>query len=167
MGCGRASEIAQVDYDPHDEHSENPKTRQAAHGDGERLDLFDRSGAYPAAPGWRQSATGETSREAAEAIRAKAPRMLDRVRELLAEGPASPEQLHAKLARAGVPTLLTSVRARVCQLRAMGEVCDSGARGKGESNRAKVIVWRLTTPDERSHAAAMRAMEAEKGPEHE
>jgi hypothetical protein len=76
--------------------------------------------------------------------------MLDRVRDLLAEEPASPEQLHAKLASAGVKSLLTSIRARVCQLHKLGEVVDSGRRGIGESGTAKVVVWRLATPAEQA-----------------
>lgn len=112
------------------------------------------SGGFPHQPGWRASAHGETSREAAIAQREKAPKMLDRVRELLAEGPASPEQLHAKLAGRGVKSLLTSVRARVCQLHKLGEVVDSGARGMGESGTVRVIVWRLATPAERATLAA-------------
>lgn len=118
---------------------------------------------FPNAPGWRASAHGETSRQAAEAMRFKAPKMLDRVTALLAEGPASPEQLHAKLKRQGVSALLTSVRARVCQLHKQGRVVDSGARGLGESGNCKVIVWRLSTPDELSLNLARRAAEAEHG----
>ena len=118
---------------------------------------------FPAAPGWRASAHGETSRQAAEGQRLKAPRMLDLVTGLLAEGPASPEQLHAKLKGQGVSALLTSVRARVCQLHKQGRVVDSGARGLGESGSCKVIVWRLSTPAEMSLHLARAAVAAEHG----
>jgi hypothetical protein len=60
--------------------------------------------------------------------------------------------------------LLNSVRARCTQLRALGRVVDSGQRGKGESGKVRVIRWRVATADERSRFAALRALEAEKGP---
>jgi len=100
-------------------------------------------GGYPQQPGWRASATGETSRDAALAIRAKGTPMLRQLIDLLRDGPASPEQLHRMLAEQGRPALLTSVRARVCQLNKLGRVVDTGQRGLGESGRSKVIVWRL------------------------
>lgn len=116
------------------------------------------SGDFPHAPGWRSQAVGETSREAAIAQRARAPKMMERVLDLLEQGPASPEQLHAKLTEDGEYVLLTSVRARVCQLHKLGRVVDSGARGLGESRRARVIIWRLATPAE--FAAFQAAKEA-------
>ncbi len=118
---------------------------------------------FPHSPGWRASAHGETSRLAAEGQRLKAPRMLDRLTALLTEGPASPEELHAELKRQGVTAPLTSVRARVCQLHKQGRVVDSGARGLGESGSCKVIVWRLSTPDELSLHLARKAADAEHG----
>lgn len=105
---------------------------------------------YPHQPGWRAQATSETSREAALAVRAKAKPMMALIEELLAEGPASPEQLHARLSENGSRVLLTSVRARVCQLHKLGRVVDTGRRSLGESLRAKVIVWRLATSAERA-----------------
>lgn len=113
---------------------------------------------YPQQPGWRAQASGETSREAAIAARAKARPMMALIEELLADGPASPEQLHARLTEDGSRVLLTSVRARVCQLHKLGRVVDTGKRSLGESLRAKVIVWRLATSEER--AAFVAAKEA-------
>lgn len=112
---------------------------------------------FPEQPGWRAAAHGETSKQAALAVRDKAPSMIARVRALLLEGPASPEQLHAKLVSQGTRCLLTSVRARVCQLHKLGEVLDSGARSIGESGTAKVIVWRLATEEERAAFEAAKA----------
>lgn len=119
---------------------------------------------FPDEPGWRQGPHAETSRLAAEGQREKAPTMLARIVEsLAAEGEASPEQLHARLARQGVKSLLTSVRARVCQLNKLGRVVDSGKRGLGESGNCKVIVWRLSTADELSLFSARRAAADEHG----
>jgi hypothetical protein len=135
------------------EHSEDsPKP-----GHGQRLT------GYPFQPAARFGATGGTSEAARDRVRAGAPKMLDRIVDLLAEGNASPEQLHAKLKGRGVPSLLTSVRARVCQLNKQGRVCDSGTRGIGESGSCKVIVWRLSTPDELALFLARSAAEAEHG----
>lgn len=116
---------------------------------------------YPQEPGWRQSVT-ETSKAAALLQREKAQSMMARVEAMLADGPASCEQLHEKLSEDGERILLTSVRARVCQLHRLGRVRDSGGRALGESLRAKVVVWRLATADERTAFAA-----ALEGDEHE
>ena len=118
---------------------------------------------FPHEPGWRAGPHSATSQAAAESVREKAPAMLRVVSDILAEGPASPEQLHAVLAERGTPALLTSVRARVCQLHKQGRVVDSGQRGLGESRRAKVIVWRLSTADELSLFLARQAATSEHG----
>ena len=103
---------------------------------------------YPHEPGWRDQ---ETSRAAAAFVRPGAKTMIELVLQLLEEeGPASPEQLHAKLTARGVRSLLNSVRARVCQLHKQGWLVDTGDRALGESGRAKVIIWRLLTPQERA-----------------
>lgn len=103
---------------------------------------------YPHEPGWRDQ---DTSRAAAALVQPGAKTMIELVLQLLEEeGPASPEQLHAKLTERGVRSLLNSVRARVCQLHKQGWLVDTGERALGESGRAKVIVWRLLTPQERA-----------------
>ena len=108
---------------------------------------------FPHEPGWRSGPHSQTSRAAARSIRVRTPGMMGVLAELLKEGPASPEKLQAKLADRGRKELLTSIRARVCQLHKLGRVVDSGARSLGESGHREVIVWRLTTADE--HKAAM------------
>lgn len=114
---------------------------------------------FPHEPGWRDQ---DTSRAAAALVRPKAPTMLARVLELLEEvGPASPEQLHAALSARGERALLTSIRARVCQLHKLGRLVDTGDRALGESGHAKVIVWRLLTPEEQ--AVSSPATEGKEG----
>lgn len=82
-------------------------------------------------------------------------------------GCASPEEVVAILRARGHFVLLTSIRARICGLRRMGLVVDSGERGVGESKRCAVIKWRLATPAEREaweHAkAAERDLDAQGG----
>lgn len=109
---------------------------------------------------------GSTSTSVAAAIDATpgAPTMTDRIWTLYADGPASPEEIHARLAAEepeGRRVLLTSVRARICGLHKAGRLRDSGQRGLGESQRSKVIIWRRSTPDEYSQHLAREAAEAE------
>lgn len=119
---------------------------------------------FPQEPGWRAGPHSETSRAGAESQREKAPKMLDRIIESLRrDGDASPEQLHERLARQGVRSLLTSVRARVCQLHKQGRVVATGRYGLGESGTCKVIIWRLATPEELSLFLAQKAAADEHG----
>lgn len=119
---------------------------------------------YPDTPGWKGT---ETSREAAAYVAPTAGRMMDRVEAYLRDhGPASPEEVAEAIAQPGERLLLTSVRARVCQLRNLGRVVDAGTRGLGESRRCKVIRWRVATADELSLHLARKAAEDEKGPSH-
>ena len=114
---------------------------------------------WPNAPAWRHHSQGETAREAALAVTPSSKTMMQMIVDLLGEGPASPEHLTDKLTDLlGRRVLLTSVRARVCQLRAQGRVVDSGFRDIGESGRVRVIRWRLATADE---LAAFEAAKAE------
>jgi hypothetical protein len=116
---------------------------------------------YPQSPGWKGA---ETSRAAAEFVAPSAGRMMDRVEDYLrAYGPASPEEICAGMARPDERLLLTSVRARVCQLRNLGRVIATDERGLGESRRVKVIKWRVATPEEVSRFLALQAAEAEHG----
>lgn len=119
---------------------------------------------YPDTPGWKGT---ETSRAAAEFVAPIAGRMMDRVEAYLrAKGPASPEEITTAIAAPGERLLLTSVRARVCQLRNLGRIVDAGSKGLGESLRCKVIRWRVATAEELSLFLARKAAEDEKGPSH-
>lgn len=99
--------------------------------------------------------TGSAHTAVAAAIDAgkTAPKMIDRIWAIYQTGPHTPEEVHAKLSREG-PLLLTSVRARVCQLHKAGRLVASGEKGLGESMRSRVIRWRATTPVEFSEAHA-------------
>lgn len=91
----------------------------------------------------------QTSVLAAIEVTPKAPRMIDQIWSILSEGPATPEEVHAKLeAQNEKRVLLTSVRARICGLHKGGRVRDSGERGLGESLRSKVVRWRVSTAPE-------------------
>ena len=103
---------------------------------------------FPHEPSWRYGPHSQTSRAAALSVKVRAPGVMIVLAELLKEESASPEQLQAKLAERGRRVLLTSIRARVCQLHKLGRVVDSGARSLGESGHREVIVWRLTTAEE-------------------
>lgn len=116
---------------------------------------------YPDRPGARARAA-RTSHLAADLVTPSAPKMLQRVEAYIREnGPCSPEEIVAAIVLPGERLLLNSVRARVCQLRAQGRVIDSGERGVGESLRAKVVKWRLSTPAEREAYLAKKAAAAE------
>lgn len=104
---------------------------------------------YPETPGVRSNAAGETSGAAAEFIAPFATGMCADVLALLKQAPATPEELTDMLQRRSTKrVLLTTVRARVCQLRAQGLVVDEGSRGIGESGKVRVIRWRPATPAE-------------------
>lgn len=119
---------------------------------------------YPETPGWKGQ---ETSRLAAEFVAPSAGRMMDRVEAYLRDfGPASPEEISEAIAQPGELLLLTSVRARVCQLRNLGRIVDAGTKGLGQSRRVAVIKWRVATPDELSLFLVRKAAEDEKGPGH-
>ncbi len=111
---------------------------------------------YPKRPGFRRSATGSTSREAAEAVRAKAPRQADLARQVIAEaGAASPEEITAALTARGHRVLLTSIRARCTQMHKLGELRPSGTFAKGESGRCRTIRWELAPKAGGGEAAAL------------
>lgn len=110
-------------------------------------------------PRWRRNATGETSKAAAIDMRPRAPRLRDRVLAHVEERQGTPEDIQARLRADGVFHLVSSIRPRFTELKAAGLVCDSGERGLGESLRCKSVVWRATTPEERSHFAALKALE--------
>src|SRR5690349_10053768 len=81
------------------EHPEGTSDRTAGQG-------------YPHQPGWRRGPNAATSREAAEVAARQAAPLKERVLHMLAEGPASPEELQAKFAEAGERILLNTLRAR-------------------------------------------------------
>ena len=115
---------------------------------------------YPDGPGVRPgSAPGAYA--AADFMASHAGGMCADVLALIREKPATPEELTERLqeGREG-RVLLTTVRARVCQLRAQGFICDSGRRGLGESGKVKVAVWRAMTELERAAFLAEREAEA-------
>lgn len=117
---------------------------------------------FPYQPGHRSRAV-ETSHASAKDQEAKAPTMLAIVLAQMGDGlPYSCEDLTERIRAIGRKTLLTSVRARVCQLHKLGLVIDSGLRGLGESGTSKVVKWRLTTPAEHARIVAERASTADK-----
>lgn len=137
---------------------------------GTELSKSNREGAaaqpdtYPFVPTARRG-SAETAFAAADLVKAKAPKMMARVEAYIAaHGPASPEEITEGIRNPDEHLLLTSVRARVCQLRALHRIKDSGERSLGESLRAKVIRWTITSPVERSDFATRKALEDEKGP---
>lgn len=102
---------------------------------------------FPNAPGVRPNATAETSQAAADFVAPYVAGMCADVLALIKQVPATPEEITEKLQlRSHKRVLLTTVRARICQLRALGLVVDEGTRGIGESGRVKVIRWRHALP---------------------
>jgi hypothetical protein len=107
--------------------------------------------AYP--PRWRRNATGETAKAAALHMKPKAPRLRDRVLSVVEAKPSTPEEVQILLEAEGVFHLVSAIRPRFTELKAMGMVRDSGARRIGESGRCKSVVWRATTAEERQQVA--------------
>ncbi|WP_296596482.1 hypothetical protein [Phenylobacterium sp.] len=119
------------------------------------------TGRYPDSPGWKGT---ETSKEAAAFVAPHAATLEARCEAYIqAHGPASPEEVCAGIAAPGERLLLTTIRARVCGLRAKGRVVESGEYGKGESGKVRVIRWRAATADELSLFLARKAARDEKG----
>ena len=88
---------------------------------------------YPEAPGWKEPTT---SREAAEAVDAKACRAL--VRQALREyGDMSADECASR-----IQLSILSVRPRFSELRATQEIFDTGKRRVNASGK-KAKVWRL------------------------
>ncbi len=110
---------------------------------------------YPLTPGWRRQATAETSREAALAVRPRAPTQAELVLAALAKGPAHPEAITARIIEAGHRIMLISVRPRCSQLVRLGRIKDTGQRGR-TAGGCKAIVWRLATEEERAEREAAK-----------
>jgi len=105
-------------------------------------------------PRWRKDATGETSRLAALAKAAEAPKQRERVYAVLqiVGSPLTPEQITRCLHDAGGHDLLMSVRPRCSELARMGLIEDSGLRGIGEGGK-RAIKWRIVHRPESEVAA--------------
>lgn len=108
--------------------SYSPSVRAHPQGKG----LGDR---YPHAPGHKARAT---SRDAARAMRAKAPTLRDRVLAAITAGEASADQVAFLLGQS-----ILSIRPRVAELAAMGKIVDSGKRRLNDS-RHKAIIWKVS-----------------------
>jgi len=103
--------------------------------------------AYPDTPGWRRNATGSTSREAAQAVKVRAPSQAKLCLQVVADtGAASCEEIAATLAGRGSPVLLSSIRGRCTELHHKGKLRPSGQFGKGESGRSRSIRWEVVPP---------------------
>ena len=89
---------------------------------------------YPDAPGWKGS---DTSRAAAAGITAKVGTLKERVLAELRVRQGTPEQLAARMRE---PVM--NIRPRLSELRALGQVEDSGQRGTAMGGRL-AIVWRV------------------------
>lgn len=108
----------------------------------------------------RNDATGGTSEAGRDFIKPKAKTLRQQVLDAIEEQPGTPEEIHARLVKAGVQHLLTAVRPRCSELVRMGLIKDSGERGLGESQRCRSVRWRATTPEERAAWEAEREVEA-------
>ena len=119
---------------------------------------------YPHAPGVRANSTGGTAEAAAQVVAPLARTLEGRCLQLLEERPLSGEELHAIIeAESGRAVPLYSVKPRTSQLKAKGLVAASGERRISAGGRAKSIVWRATTAEERALHVARKLAEAEHG----
>jgi hypothetical protein len=113
------------------------------------------SGSYPNTPGHKGPA--DTGRIAAASFAPKAKPIRQRTLEVIERGPATAEQVAAKISEH-----FMIVRARCSELRAQGLIDDSGCRGDGALG-GRVVVWRATTAQERALFMARQAAKREKG----
>ena len=100
-------------------------------------DLFD-APKYPDVPGWKAR---DTSREAADALLARLPRLKRAV--LAAYRKAGKPGLTADEAAAIIGETVLAVRPRVTELALDGYLVDSGFRRRNASRR-RAIVWTVT-----------------------
>lgn len=96
--------------------------------------LFD--DVYPGGPGHKGR---ETSRAAAQAVKAKAPLLRERVLAEIKKRPGTPEQIANRLS---LP--LMSVRPRCSELSAKGLIKDSGGRGTAMGGK-QAIIWMVVS----------------------
>ncbi len=99
--------------------------------------------------GWKGAF--DTGRTAAKVITPKRPRLWEQVLTVLANGPATPEQISHAIGRH-----FTTVRPRISELARLGRVIATDQRGDGALG-GQSVVWRLATPHE------VAAFEAAKG----
>ena len=104
----------------------------------------------------RAPGASQRRRRSSSPLSSRKPTLRQRVLAIIAEGPALPEAILARLRAEGVRTVLTSIRPRCSELARMGLIRDSGRRAKGEGG-SNAIVWRLATPDERAAFERARA----------
>jgi hypothetical protein len=106
-----------------------------------QLDLFDRIPPYPTGPGWKEPST---SREAAASVDASTLRLavrgcLDR------HGAMTADECAARL---GLSVL--TIRPRFSELKARGEIADTGQRRRNASGK-RASVWELVASLVRAH----------------
>ena len=94
---------------------------------------------YPDAPGFKAPGPSE---DAANAIAGTGRNLRDQVREVIANSPSgiTADDVARKLNRS-----ILSIRPRVSELRRLGEIRQSGARGKNESGMTASI-WVIAPP---------------------
>jgi hypothetical protein len=106
-----------------------------------QLDLFDRIPPYPSGPGWKEPST---SREAAASVDASSLRTA--VRDCLARyGAQTADECAARLELS-----VLTIRPRFSELKAKGEIADTGRRRLNQSGK-KAAVWHLVEALMRVH----------------
>ncbi len=111
---------------------------------------------YPENPGFKGAPAGTGAQAAPNYI----PQVKGRRAQVLKglePGAATAEELGERI---GLHWYLT--RPRLSELKALGLVTETGARGRGALG-GEVNVWRLTSPEERAKFTALQAMAGEKG----
>jgi len=97
----------------------------------DQLGLFDQR--YPNQPGYRREGT---SREAAEAMKPRAPGIRARALELLKDASLTADEIAAKL-----NVTVLACRPRVTELLAQGKIYDTG-RTRANSSGVQATIWR-------------------------
>ena len=98
-------------------------------------------------PGYPEDSAGwkgpfDTGHTAAKVITPKRPKLWEQVLMVLANGPATPEQISDAIGRH-----FSTVRPRISELARRGRVIATGQRGEGALG-GKSMIWRPATPDE-------------------
>ena len=121
------------------------------------LDERPQADRYPLVPGWRKGPNAETSREGAALASATSATLKNRILDVVAISPRTPEELVDHFAAQGETRLLNTIRARCSDLHALGLLTPSGTYGRGESGKVRTIRWRRSTPLEQATVEAERA----------